>query len=200
MGQREYDLLPALAADLVARKVDVIFASGGPPATFAAAAATTTIPIVFISGVNPVTAGIARSFNHPAGNATGFKLFTVAGWEKRLELAAQIEKKDSAIGVLLSPKNPKAEPSVEEMQQAARALRREVLFVSAGTSPEIETGLESLANARSGAAIISPDPFFVEQTVAIDDARIEAQASNCVRMVRPGKGGWVDELRNRSSR
>jgi len=163
----KYDLLPALAADLVARKVDVIFASGGPPATLAAAAATNTIPIVFISGVNPVTAGIAKSFNHPAGNATGFMLFTVAGWTKRLELAAQIAEKDSAVGVLLNPKNPKADPSVEEMQQAAQAQGRKLAFVSASTTGEIEMGLESLANARVGAAIISPDPFFVEQTVLI---------------------------------
>jgi putative ABC transport system substrate-binding protein len=163
----QYGLLPGLVADLVARRVNVIVASGGPPATLAAAAATTAIPIVFVSGIDPIAAGLTKSFNHPTKNVTGFMLFTAAGWTKRLELAAQIAAKDSVIGILLNSENLGADPPMKEMEQAAQTLGRQLLFVSATTSQEIETALKNLAELQVGALIVSSDPFFVQQIALI---------------------------------
>jgi putative ABC transport system substrate-binding protein len=116
----DYQKLPAMAADFVRRRVTVI-AAGAPPAALAAKAATSTIPIVFVVGFDPVRAGLVASYNHPAGNATGFCLITSPLGQKRLELILELVPKAHAISMLVNPTNPDTSIEVQDAQAAAIA-------------------------------------------------------------------------------
>jgi ABC-type uncharacterized transport system substrate-binding protein len=158
-----YERLPALAAELVNRKVDVIVATAGAITAQAAKAATRTIPIVFHVGPDPVAMGLVESLSRPGGNATGVALLTAAAWTKRLELAAAIAEKNAAIGVLLNPNYQGTDPTHEEMQQAAQAIGRRLTLAFATTIEEMERGLESFSKAGVGAVLISTDPFLLSR-------------------------------------
>jgi putative tryptophan/tyrosine transport system substrate-binding protein len=166
-AEGRYERLPALAAELVSRKVDVIVATAGAITAQAAKAATHEIPIVFHVGPDPVAAGLVESLSRPGGNATGVALLTAAAWTKRLELAAAITEKNAVIGVLQNPNYESTDPTLDEMQRAAQAIGRRLTLAVATTVDEMERGLESLSKSGVGAVLISTDPFLLSQRDAL---------------------------------
>jgi putative ABC transport system substrate-binding protein len=144
----QYDRLPSLMADLVQRRVAVVATSGSNPAALAAKAATTTIPIVFGVGEDPVKLGLAISLARPGGNATGINFFATEVVAKRLGLLHELVPKAVRIAVLINPRNAtSAEVTLREVPEAARAMGLQVQVLNAGTSHEIEA---AFANARPG--------------------------------------------------
>jgi len=170
-AEGSYDRLPALAADLVGRQVDVI-AADAIPAARAAKNATTTTPIVFEVGIDPVEFGlVAGSFARPGGNLTGVGFLTVELMPKRLELLSELVPQAGAFVLLVNPTNENAERVVRDGQDAARAKGVQLTILKAATENEIDTAFATLAQLRAGALIVSPDPFFTsrrEQLVVLE--------------------------------
>jgi putative ABC transport system substrate-binding protein len=157
-----YDRLPALAADLVGRQVDVIAAESIPGAR-AAKNATTTIPIVFEAGVDPVEFGLVASLARPGGNLTGVGFLNVDLVPKRLELLSELVPQAGAMVLLVNPTNENAERVVRNGQDAARAKGVQLTILKAATESEIDTAFATLAQLRAGGLLVSPDPFFVSR-------------------------------------
>ena len=155
-----HERLPALAADLVGRKVDVIVAGGGAAGALAAKNATSTIPIVFFSGDDPVAAGLVASLARPGGNLTGFSIITVELMPKRLELLSELVPQARLIALLVNPNSLGAERMTQEMQNASHAKGVQLHILKAGTEDEIDAAFATLAQARAGALIVSADAFF----------------------------------------
>jgi putative tryptophan/tyrosine transport system substrate-binding protein len=161
-GDNEYDRLPALAADLVARKVSVIRAVS-VVATVAAKAATSTIPIVFDVGPDPVALGLVSSLSHPGGNLTGVTTLLGELWPKRLELLHELVPKAEAIGVLVNPANPNAAPNTKNLQAAAKTFSFRLEVLQASTEHDIEVAFATIQERRLDALIVGDDPFFLNQ-------------------------------------
>jgi putative tryptophan/tyrosine transport system substrate-binding protein len=159
-AEGHYDLLPALAADLVARKVDVIFANGGSAPALAAKAATATIPIVFETGGDPVKAGLVASLNRPGGNLTGVSWTASALRAKRLDLLHKLVPKASVIGLLVNPNYPEASLQVRELKDAAGALGLQISVANADTESTVDSAIASLAQQGVGGLLVANDPFF----------------------------------------
>jgi putative ABC transport system substrate-binding protein len=155
-----YDHAPAMAADLVDRGVTVIVASGGPASAFAAKAATTTIPIVFVSGTDPVESGLVASLNHPGGNITGVTFFAATLVAKRLELLHELVPDAGEITVLVNPSNPNAEPQLAELREAAGMLGLSLAVLKAKAESEIDAALATLAERSARALLVAGDTFF----------------------------------------
>jgi putative tryptophan/tyrosine transport system substrate-binding protein len=155
----QYDKLPALAEDLVRQQVAVIVASGGAVAALAAKAATSTIPIVFAIGDDPVQYGLVGSFNHPGGNITGVTLFMATLTPKRLEILSEVAPA-AALAILINPRNPNAESEAENAQAAARQLGRELRVLTASTESDIDAAFASIAQQPGAAVMIATDPSF----------------------------------------
>jgi ABC-type uncharacterized transport system substrate-binding protein len=161
--------LPALAAELVRRRVAVIFA-GSTPSVLAAKAATTTIPIAFVSAGDPVQLGVVASFNRPGGNATGVNLFTTALELKKLELLHEFVPKAAMIGILLNPSYVLAETQSNDLRAAAGALGRQIHVVSADNESDINAAFVTLTQRRIGALLVTSIPIFTrlrDQFVAL---------------------------------
>jgi putative ABC transport system substrate-binding protein len=156
----EYDRLPSLAADLVRRQVAVITAVGGSMSAAAAKAATTTVPIVFSTGGDPVQQGLVTSLHRPGGNITGVSVLTAALAAKRLEILREVVPNADVIALLVNPRGAAAEPQLRDVQEAARAVGQQVHLLHAANEREIETGFDTLAQARIRALIVAADPFF----------------------------------------
>jgi putative tryptophan/tyrosine transport system substrate-binding protein len=164
-----YDRLPTMAADLVGRRVAVLFASP-IPAALAAKAATATIPIVFAIGSDPVETGLVVSLNRPGGNVTGATFLSVELGAKRLELLRDLLPKIASIGLLVNPNNPNAAVQTKEMQVATTALGLQLNIVSAGSQSDFDNAFETLVGQRTDALVLSADPFFFshrDQLVAL---------------------------------
>jgi putative ABC transport system substrate-binding protein len=161
--ERFYDRLPALAADLVDRKVDVIAALGGIPAALAAKSATSTIPIVFIGGDDPVAAGLVASLASPGGNLTGISFLSVELTTKLLQLLSELVPQARVIALLVNPNFPQTERIMRDMQEAAHAKRLQLHILRASTESEIDAAFASLAELHAGALVIGGDPFFASQ-------------------------------------
>lgn len=160
-AEGSYDRLPALAADLVSRKVDVIAASGGGDvASRAAKAATSTIPIVFIGGGDPVEAGLVASLGRPGGNITGISFIAVELTPKRLELLSELVPQARVIGLLVNPNSPTAERTIRDMQEAARAKGVQLPILKAGGDGEFATAFASLSQQHAGGIVVAADPLF----------------------------------------
>jgi putative tryptophan/tyrosine transport system substrate-binding protein len=157
-AEGQYDRLPALARDLVGRRLAVIFAGGGVAPVLAAKAATSTIPIVFQMGSDPVKAGVVANLNHPGGNVTGVSRMSTAMLPKELELLRELVPTASVIQFLVNPTNPIAEIQLLEMQEAVRSLGIELQVLRASSEGEIDGAFEILAQIP--ALVIANDPFF----------------------------------------
>jgi putative tryptophan/tyrosine transport system substrate-binding protein len=156
------DRLPALATDLVGRKVDVILA-GGPPAARAAKNATPTIPIVFHSGSDPVADGLVASLARPGGNLTGVSFLTVDVMAKRFELLSELVPRAKAIALLVNPNDRNTKRMIRDVQEAARAKGVQLHVLKAGAEGELAAAFASLVQLRAGALIVPTDPFFNSQ-------------------------------------
>jgi putative ABC transport system substrate-binding protein len=162
-AKTQYDRLPAMAAELVGRRVAVIVATGGPNSALAAKSATSTIPIVFESGVDPVESGLVPSLNRPGGNLTGVSFLTTALVSKRLELLHQIVPPATSIGYLVNPTLFNVETQKREAEIAARILGVGLVFLNASTLNEIEAAFAILVGQQIGALMADADPFFFAQ-------------------------------------
>src|SRR3954452_1868182 len=154
------DRLPELAADLVRRKVDVIVATGGLAPVRAAKNATSTIPIVFTAGNDPVVTGLVASFARPGGNLTGISFLGEELNPKRLELLSELLPQASVIALLVNPNNESAERIKRDVQEAARAKSVQLAVVTASAEDEIDIAFASLVDARAGALVLSGGPLF----------------------------------------
>ena len=168
----QVDRLPALAADLVGRKVAVIAATagGGTAASLAAKAATATIPIVFTSGVDPVKIGLVASLNRPGGNATGIAWLALALDAKRMGLLHELVPRVTAVAVLLNPTFPDAADQLSKVQDAARTIGKSITILNARNIREIDVAFQTLVQMRTGALLVGTDPFLLsrrEQLVAL---------------------------------
>jgi putative ABC transport system substrate-binding protein len=160
-AQYHYDQLPALAADLVARKVDVIVTFGGTTPAIAAKNATSTIPIVFAVVSDPVGAGLVASLARPGGNVTGFSNLSVPLTPKRLELLCELVPQATVIALLVNPDQlATGEPYMMSMQEAARVKGVQLPVLKARTEGELDVAFASLGQLQAGAIVVSPDPFF----------------------------------------
>src|SRR5260221_1070511 len=155
-----YDRLPALAADLVGRKVDVIVSTGGTPTALAAKNATSTIPIVFRAGADPVAEGLVASLARPGGNLTGVTVLFDALMPKRLELLSELIPKVRVIALLVNPSNQATQSVIQDAAEASRAKGVQVPILKATTDSEIDTAFASLGQLQAGALVVAPDPFF----------------------------------------
>jgi putative tryptophan/tyrosine transport system substrate-binding protein len=159
-AENQHDRLPALAADLVARKVNVIAATGGGAAILAAMAATKTIPIVFTTGGDPVQEGYVASLNRPGGNVTGVSLFSNLLSGKALGLLHELVPNAALIALLANPKLPESARMPSDAEEAARTLTRQLLVLHASTSSEIDAAFATMRQRRAGALLVGADPFF----------------------------------------
>jgi len=158
----QYSRLPGLAAELVDRSV-VAIAAGALPATLAAKAATSSTPIVFANGNDPVRLGLVASLNRPGGNITGVSFLVNMLAAKHLDLLREMVPKAELIGFLVNPKNPNAEIDTREIRAAAKLLAQKLLVAEASTADSIEKALATLAQERIGALCIHADAFFTSR-------------------------------------
>jgi len=163
----EYDRLPALVAELVQRQVRVIVTLGGVPAARASRAATSTIPIIFYVGGDPVDLGLIASLNRPGGNLTGVSSLNTELGPKRLELLHELVPGSVTVATLLNPSNPLAEPLVGELEAAARTIGLNLHVLHAGTEREIDAAFTALLQLGARALVVGNDPFFNAQAEQI---------------------------------
>src|SRR6266568_8471713 len=159
-AEGRYDRLPGLAAELVGRQVDVILVSAGSLGALAAKGATSTIPIVFTNVGDPVGVGLVASVSRPGGNATGMNFFSSELMPKRLELLSDLVPQVSVIAMLVNPDNPAAQPTIGEVQAAARTKGAQIEISNGSTETEIDNAFAVLAQHGAGALIVLPDAFF----------------------------------------
>ena len=155
----QYDRLPALAAELLQSQVAVLAATGGDPAVLAARAATTTTPIVFTTGADPVALGYVASLHRPGGNVTGVVLFTSSLGAKRIGLLRQLLPNIDAVGVLVNPTYPVAAAQLKEVEAAAASLNVRLIVTNASADRDFEPAF-ALIQQRAGALFVAADPFF----------------------------------------
>jgi ABC-type uncharacterized transport system substrate-binding protein len=161
-AEGQYDRLPALAADLVRRRVDVIAATS-TPANRVAKAATTTIPIVFTTSSDPVELGLVASLSRPGSNVTGAATLNVEVGSKRLELLHEIAPPAAMVVELVNPNNPNLETQLKNLQAAGDTLGRRILVLSARTQSEIDAAFARLVKQQAGGLLINTDAFFFSQ-------------------------------------
>src|SRR5262249_34332467 len=165
-AENQPDRLTALAADLARQRVAVLAAIANA-AALAAKAATTTVPIVFTVGEDPVRLGLVASLARPGGNATGVNFFSTELAAKRLELLRELVPGAVRVAVLVNPANPNTETILRDVEAAARAMGLQIQVCNAGTIDEIDAGCPRFARARPHALIIAPAPFFPARRVQL---------------------------------
>ena len=165
-AEGQYGLLPALAAALVARRVSLIIASG-PPAARAAKAATSTIPIVFTTGSDPIVDDLVQSLSRPGGNVTGVTLFTVNLGAKRLSLLRDLVPNATTIAILINPNSSLAEPEKKDVQVAVDTLGLKLHVVKATSEEELNNAFTIIAQFQTDALVVGNDPFFNSQRYKI---------------------------------
>ncbi len=167
-AENQLDRLPALVADLVRLPVAVIVVNA--PAAHVAKGATTTVPIVFVTGSDPVRDALVASLNRPGGNVTGVVFFSEVLGAKRLELLRQLVPKATTIGVLVNPNSPETEAERKDVQAAAQAIGQQLIILDVSSDHDIETAFATLAQRGAGALLVGSGPFLTshrEQLVAL---------------------------------
>ena len=159
-AEGQYDRLSGLAAELVQRQVTAIVATGGTTSALAAKAATTTIPIVFTSGTDPIEAGLVASLNRPGGNITGVTFFSDVLDAKRLELLHELVPNVGLIALLVNPNNTRVEAQLRDTQEAAARLGIRLIVLNASNEPEIDTSFAILVREGARALLVASDAFF----------------------------------------
>jgi putative tryptophan/tyrosine transport system substrate-binding protein len=160
-AESQLDRLPALAVDLVGRRVNVIIATGGLQAPRAALSATSTIPIVFSTDGDPVKQGLVASLHRPGGNATGITVFSGSLTAKRLDIFRELVPRTKVFGVLVNATAPQAPEQIRDAEESARSLGFAIRVLSVRSDTEFEPALAALAGARDAALLISADPLFI---------------------------------------
>jgi putative tryptophan/tyrosine transport system substrate-binding protein len=173
-AEGHYDRLGAMANDLVRRGVTLIAAISGTPAALAAKAATTTIPIVFANGGDPLASGLVTSLNRPTNNMTGATFYTVALAGKRLEFLRELVPTTAAIAFLVNPRNPAEEPETKDVELAARAMGLPLHVLNTSGEADIDTAFMKLVEARVSALVVGSDPLFF----AFSNKLVELAARN----------------------
>jgi ABC-type uncharacterized transport system substrate-binding protein len=158
-AEGHFERLPALANELIARRVAILVTSGIGSALPARAASATT-PLLFLAGDDPVKAGLVASLGRPGGNATGMAWLTSVLLAKRLEIARELVPADALIGVLINPTSPEFEPQLRDIESAARALGQQIRIVNASTVNDFDAALAALTDQQAKALVVSNDAFF----------------------------------------
>ena len=159
-AEGDYGRLPTLAADLVRRHPDAIFAGGEARATLALKAATSTIPIVFVTGADPVTTGMVTSLNQPGGNVTGISLLSTTLNPKNLELLHELIPTATVIAVLLNRNSASADPALSSLLEAGHSLGLRIMVVSCSSAQELDAAFSAIAQLQAGALLVRDDPVF----------------------------------------
>ena len=159
-ADQHLERLPKLAIDLVRRQVAVIVTGGGDVPAMIAKGATSTIPIVFVTGFDPVKSGLVASLNRPGGNVTGATVIAGQLSEKRLELLRDLVPTARLVAVLINQDNPNTETDVPDLEAAARTLGIQIEFLKASDEREVDTAFVSLAQLKADALLLNPDPLF----------------------------------------
>jgi len=162
-AEGRYDRLPALATDLVGRQVAVIAATGGDPTPLAAKAATTTIPIVFTIGGDPVQLGLVASFNKPGGNVTGVTFMNLEFGAKRLELLHRLVPNAALIAMLIDPNYPLPSAEMRDVQTAARSLGLQINVLNASTESQMDAAFTNMVQQRAGALLVGANILVLVQ-------------------------------------
>ncbi|MGH6643477.1 MAG: ABC transporter substrate-binding protein, partial [Bradyrhizobium sp.] len=181
-----YERLPALAAELVGRKITVLLAAGGPPSALAAKAATSTIPIVFSGASDAIGIGLVPSLSRPGGNITGMSLFSVALAGKRLEILRELIPSGSTFAYLINPANPSAQLELGEAAKVAAALGVRLEVARASTESELATAFADLAAMKVAGVIVAGEPFF--------DSRREMIVALAATRAIPASYGWRENV------
>ena len=190
-AEGQFDALPGLAADLVRRQVTVITALG-VAATVAAKQATTTIPVVFYMGEDPVGLGLIPSFNRPGGNLTGVATLSSAVMAKRLELLHEIAPRADVFAALINPKNPSAAISTKDAEDAANVLGKNIHIVHASTESELEPAIATIAQLHVGGLLIAPDGLFIAYATQVAKLSLQhAIPTSHERRAFPDAGGLM---------
>ena len=155
-----YEQLPAMAADLVSRRIAVLVGIGGDPSALAAKQATSTIPIVFGMGGDPIAAGLVTSFNRPGGNATGFTLLTNLMEPKRIGVLHELVPGIPVLGALVNPNFPPAARQLQEIEAATSTINQKLFVAKASNDTELNAAFEALLQQRIGALLVAADPYF----------------------------------------
>ena len=187
-AESHYERLPALAAELVSRKVDLIITDGGTPAALAAKNATSTIPIVFVNVGDPIGIGLVASLARPGGNLTGFTNISTELMSKRVELLCELVPQATVIALLVNPNNEMTEHHIRIAQEAAQAKGIQLPILRAVTEAEIATGFASLGQLEAGGLVVAPDPFFSSrrgQLAALHSITSSARATSVSGKVTP---------------
>jgi putative ABC transport system substrate-binding protein len=189
-ADNQMDRLRSLAADLIARKVGVIAAIGGNNTALVAKTLTTTIPIVFTSGLDPVRAGLVASLHRPEANVTGISWFTVELAHKHIEVLNELIPRAALIAVLVNPNDPESGFYEKSAQDGPRALGRRLVFLKAGTVSEIDTAFATLAEQRADAVIVGSGPFYPTRArqLAVLAARYAVPLMSAVRDISVAGG------------
>jgi putative ABC transport system substrate-binding protein len=162
-AEGRFDRLPALAADLVNRRVAVIASTGGNAVVEAAAAATTTVPIVFLGSDVALKTGVIAALNRPSGNVTGVVMSTSALLSKCLQFLGELVPKDATIGVLVNPNSPTTIEDKEDIQTAARQIGRQIFILTADKEAEIDTAFATLAERHAGGLVVQGDILYTNR-------------------------------------
>jgi len=166
-AEGNYERLRAMASELVARNVSVIVAAGGIASAPAAKAATSKIPIVFITGADPIAGGLVKSLARPEANVTGVSFLTQALGAKRLGYLNLLAPNIADVAVLMNPRTPGREAAKQEIHDAGRASRRRIQLFEASTAAEIDSAFESMVRQKASAILVFSDPFFTGNAARI---------------------------------
>jgi putative ABC transport system substrate-binding protein len=163
-AEGQYGRLPDLAADLVRANVSIIVSAGGLVTALAVKAATSTIPVVFVSaGADPIKAGLVASLAHPGGNLTGVNMLSVALEAKRMELLHELFPRATLIAILVNPKTPDLEAQTSDLESAALALRLKTHIVKAAAEGDLDSAFAEILARHADALIVAADPFFTSR-------------------------------------